>query len=83
VPLVLAPTSVMVPDTYPYLASGQVKGELRGVLGAAEYEDLIGEPDMGTREMTSIAALDAYIIILIIIGNIAYFRGRKAEGALR
>ena len=81
VPLALAPTSVMVPDTYPYLKSGQVIGELRGVLGAAEYEDLIGEHALGTREMTSIAALDAYIILLIIIGNIAYFRSRRTGGA--
>jgi hypothetical protein len=82
VPLALAPTSVMVPDTYPFLKSGQVIGELRGVLGAAEYEDLIGEHALGTREMTSIAALDAYIILLIIIGNIAYFRSRRT-GAQR
>lgn len=77
VPLALAPTSVMVPDTYPYLKSGQVIGELRGVLGAAEYESLMKRPDLGTREMTSIAALDAYIILLIIIGNIAYFKSRR------
>lgn len=81
VPLALAPTSVMVPDTYPYLKSGQVLGELRGVLGAAEYESLIGQPALGTREMTSIAALDAYIIVLIIIGNIAYFQSRKSRGS--
>lgn len=81
VPLALAPTSVMVPDTYPYLKSGQVLGELRGVLGAAEYEDLLGQPALGTREMTSIAALDAYIILLIIIGNVAYFKSRKTGGS--
>jgi hypothetical protein len=89
IPLLLAPTSVMVPDTYPFLASGQVRGVIRGVLGAAEYEALmeLHDPEhelprtarLGTRQMTSVAALDAYIIVLIIIGNIAYIRQRREE----
>ncbi|HEY3265860.1 MAG TPA: hypothetical protein VGM37_02950 [Armatimonadota bacterium] len=86
-PLLIAPTSVMVPDTYPFVKSGQIQGLLRGVLGAAEYESLTKEHGLadqtyaGTRQMTSVAALDGYIIILIIIGNVAYFRSRKNGGA--
>ncbi|NMC82744.1 MAG: hypothetical protein GYA63_07830 [Armatimonadetes bacterium] len=86
IPLLLAPTSVMVPDTYPYLISGQAQGELRGVLGAAEYESLLvknkmaDQSSVGTRVMTSMAALNAYIMILIILGNVTYFRSlRKGE----
>jgi len=87
-PLLLAPTSVMVPDMYPYIATGQIDGMLRGILGAAEYESLLvtnglaAERGAGTRQMTSVAALDGYIILLIIIGNIAYFRSRRG-GAVR
>ncbi len=87
-PMLLAPTSVMVPDIYPYVASGQVDGLLRGILGAAEYESLLVKNglatarDTGTRQMTSVAALDGYIILLIIIGNVAYFRSRRG-GAVR
>jgi hypothetical protein len=78
VPLIAAPTSVMVPDTYPFLKNGQIRGELRGVLGAAEYESLTKHRDLGTKEMTSVAAVDGLIIILIIIGNFSYFSSRRA-----
>lgn len=87
VPLLLAPTSVMVPDIYPFVKSGQVAGLLRGVLGAAEYESLLVEHGLatkryaGTRQMTSVAALDAFIIVLILLGNIAYFQDRKKKEA--
>ena len=86
-PLLLAPTSVMVPDIYPFVKSGQVAGLLRGILGAAEYESLLKERGLapttykGTRQMTSVAALDAYIILLIVIGNVAYFRSRTRKEA--
>jgi hypothetical protein len=78
-PFLLAPTSVMVPDTYPFLKSGQMKGELRGVLGAAEYEAKLNHQGLGTRYMTSIAALDGYIILLIILGDIETVRSRRRE----
>jgi hypothetical protein len=87
VPLLLAPTSVMVPDIYPFVKSRQVAGLLRGVLGAAEYETLLVNHHLtnkryaGTRQMTSVAALDAFIIVLIILGNIAYFQDRKRKEA--
>lgn len=82
-PLLLGPTSVMVPDLYPYVATGQVDGLLRGILGAAEYESLLVKNGLakttatGTRQMTSVAALDGFIMLLIVVGNVAYFRGRK------
>lgn len=86
-PLLLAPTSVMVPDIYPFVKSGQVAGLLRGILGAAEYESLLKKHGLapttykGTRQMTSVAALDAYIMLLIVLGNIAYFRSRTRKEA--
>ena len=33
-----------MPDTYPYLKSGQMKGELRGVLGAIAGDELHRQP---------------------------------------
>jgi len=61
-----------------FLKNGQIRGELRGVLGAAEYESLTKHRDLGTKEMTSVAAVDGLIIILIIIGNFSYFSSRRA-----
>lgn len=78
IPFLAAPTSVMVPDTYPFLKNGQIKGELRGVLGAAEYESLTHYRDLGTKEMTSVAFVDFFIIVLIVLGNFSYFTSRRA-----
>jgi hypothetical protein len=70
------PTSVMVPETYPYLASGQIVGTMEGMRGAAEYESLLRKPGLASVGMGSISLAHVLIMLLIVIGNIGYFASR-------
>jgi hypothetical protein len=70
-------TAVMATDLYPYLDSGQLVGLLGGMRGAAEYEELIGQHGSGVRGMDSQSVIHLIIIILIILGNLAYFMTRR------
>ncbi len=72
-------TAVMATDFYPYLNAGQLVGLLGGMRGAAEYEGLVQHPDQGTRGMDSQSVIHLLIIVLIAIGNTAYFMARRAK----
>ena len=72
-------TAVMATDFYPYLDTGQLVGLLGGMRGAAEYEELIDHPDAGVRGMDSQSVIHILIIILIVLGNIAYFGARRKK----
>lgn len=84
-------TAVMAPDYYPFLQTGQLLGQLSGMKGAAEYEQLLvdkgyyDKKGLASRSMNAISAAHILLIALIIIGNIAYFatkdRKPKREGA--
>ena len=84
VPLVYCPAAVLAASAYPFLDTGQVAGMLNGVVGAAQYETLLGE----TGKPTSAGAMSlslslAHIVILVFIltGNLAYWleKRRKAK----
>lgn len=80
VPLVYCPTAVMSVEAYPFLDSGQISGMLNGVIGAAQYETLIGQEDKPTFAAAASWALSAahlFIIGLIVIGNTAYILSRR------
>lgn len=70
-------TAVMATDFYPYLDTGQLVGLLGGMRGAAEYEVLVGQPDRGTLGMDSQSIIHVLIIILIVLGNAAYFTAKR------
>lgn len=74
-------TAVSAPEFYPYLQSGQLSGLLGGMKGAAEYEQLMGKPGLGTKGMDSQSVAHIVIFFFILVGNIAYFslRGMKKE----
>ncbi len=77
-PLALGVTAVIATDYYAFLQSKQIFGLMGGLKGAAEYEKLIGRPkDIANRAMTSVSVAHIFIIIFIIIGNIAFFATRK------
>lgn len=81
VPLIYAPTAVMVADAYPYLDSHQISGMLNGVIGAAQYEKLLGMENVPTFAAAASWALSSalvFIIVLIVIGNVAYLASKKA-----
>ncbi len=84
IPLVYCPTAVMAVTSYPYLDSGQLSGMLNGVMGAVQYETLIGLGDRKTDASATSWALSCahiYILALILIGNLGYLAARRARGS--
>jgi hypothetical protein len=75
-------TAVQAPQVYPYLDTGQLTGLMGGMKGAAEYEKLAGFLDKATMFMVSQTAAHIFIVLFIVIGNLAYFmtRGKKDKG---
>lgn len=82
VPLVYCPTAVMAAEAYPYLDSKQINGMLNGVIGAVQYETLIGRGNDQTDAAATALALSSahiFIIVLIILGNAGYFLSRSKK----
>ncbi len=74
--LAIGITAVMATDFYPYLQSDQLVGLINGLKGAAEYEDLLGlegEKAQGKLGMAAQSFAHLLIIVLVVLGNIAYF----------
>lgn len=80
-PVSIGVTGVMAPTMFPFLDSGQCAGLLAGAKGAAEYETLLGISEMGVKIMDSQNFAHALIFLLIAIGNVGYFMGRKPKEA--
>ncbi len=76
-------TAVMAPENYPFLQTGQLVGQLDGMKGAAEYEQLIEEAgyvkgrDVASLAMSAISSSHLLIIALILMGNIGYFVSKR------
>ena len=80
IPLVFCPTAVMAAEAYPYIDSGQVRGMLNGVIGAAQYETLIGQENERTYAAAAAWALSAahiFIILLVVLGNLGYLAAKR------
>lgn len=81
IPLIYCPTAVMAVTSYPYLDSGQLKGMMNGVMGAVQYETLIGRGNVKTDASATSWALSCahiYILILILVGNLGYLAAKRA-----
>lgn len=82
VPLVYCPSAVLAASAYPYLDSGQVKGMLNGVIGASQYEVLIGQdkkPSKAGAMSLSLSLAHILILAFIVIGNVAFFVERRMK----
>ena len=72
-------TAVMASGYYPYVDTGQSKGLLGGMKGAAEYEQLLLDHHLtsrlgdGSKGMDSQSMAHLLIIALILLGNIRHF----------
>jgi len=69
-----------------YFASGQLKGMLGGMAGAAEYEYLAKVPGKALAAMDAQSIGHGYFIVLMILSNIVYFAvksGTAGKGAAR
>ncbi len=70
-------TAVSAPSSYVFLDSGQLSGLQGGMLGAAEYEQLLGVRRRGLCGMSAQTTAHAVIIALIALGNVAEFVARR------
>lgn len=76
-------TAVSAADAYPYLQTGQLTGLLAGMKGGAEYEVMVQKKGYSTAYMPAVAAMDSQslahvvIMVLVVIGNIAFFVTRR------
>lgn len=72
IPMVAGATAVLAPQLYSFYQSGNLKGFLAGLAGAAEYETLVKHPDKATRGMNVQSALHMLIVALVILANLAH-----------
>jgi hypothetical protein len=77
IPMSTGTASIQVNEVMPYVQSGQIKGILAGMPGAAEYEALIRKPGIGTSGMDAQSVAHLVIVLFIVFGNIAFFLERK------
>jgi hypothetical protein len=72
-PLIVGTTAVQTPQYFPYYDSGQVKGLIGGLRGAAEYEKLAGFKGAATGGMEAQSIAHFTIAGLIVMSNILAF----------
>ncbi len=78
-------TAVMAPDNFPYLQTGQLVGQLGGMKGAAEYEQLVQDhgycqqKGLANKAMNAISSTHILIMVLIILGNLAFWQDRRTK----
>lgn len=83
VPILAGVTSVMSPDLYPFIKSGQIRGLLAGLPGAHQYEMLLREagikktPSRIEADMAIQSAIHFLIIGLVALGNIGYWLEKR------
>ena len=75
--LLAGSSTVNVPQTMPFVDSGQVKAMLAGLRGAAEYELVMGKPGASVAKMDAQSLGHIVIILFIVVGNIAFFLDKK------
>jgi len=80
-PMVAGVTAVSAPEYYPYLQTGQLKGLLGGMAGAAEYEALIQRPALAMRGMDAQSLAHVFIALMILLGNLAFLGKQPARRA--
>ena len=77
VPMSTGTTSIQVNEVLPYVATGQIKGILAGMLGAAEFEELSGEKGQASQMMAAQSLAHVVIVLFIIFGNLTYYIERR------
>lgn len=77
-PVAFGCMSIMAPSYFTYIDSGQLCGMLVGNRGAAEYEDLIGHPDTGSRLIGVASFGNCFIIAAALLGNLGAWAAMRA-----
>ncbi len=78
-PIIASVTAVSLPECAPYLQSGQLKGVVGGLGGAAQYEKLVGYSGKATAGMGAQSMGHLLVIGLVVLGNIGYIGTKKSE----
>ncbi|MBI5708957.1 MAG: hypothetical protein HZC42_01445 [Candidatus Eisenbacteria bacterium] len=81
IPIVAGVTAVSAPEFYPYLQSGQLRGLLGGMAGAAEYEKLRHEQGTATHGMDAQSMAHVFIALCIVLGNVVQWTRRRRDAA--
>jgi hypothetical protein len=79
IPMVAGVTAVFAPTLYPYLQTGQLRGLLGGMAGAAEYEDLRLERGLASRGMDAQSLAHMFIALCIVFGNFVQRERKRRE----
>ncbi len=79
VKIITVSAAVMVTQFDPYVRAGQIQAILGGLRGAAEYERLLGESGGGSRAMLAQSSAHVFLALVIIVGNVFYWRSRRRE----
>lgn len=80
-PMIAGVTAVSAPEYYPYLQSGQLRGLLGGMAGAAEYEKARGEKASATQGMDAQSLGHLFVALCIIFGNLVQWQRNRRTGA--
>ena len=80
-PMVSGCTAVSAPEYFPYLQSGQLRGLLGGMAGAAEYEKARGEKASATQGMDAQSLGHLFVALCIILGNLVQWSRSRRPGA--
>jgi hypothetical protein len=86
VPMGISVTAVSATQYYPYLQAGQISGLAGGMKGSAEYERLLRDaypqenlpPGDAMKGMDSQSMVHLFIVLAIVMANIAYFASRRS-----
>ncbi len=84
-PMTTGCTAVQVTEVVPYVKSGQCRGILGGLSGAAEFEKLLVEKGhaealgVANRGMSAQSVAHMVIVAFIVVGNMAYFVERRRQ----
>jgi len=62
----------------PYFSAGLVEGIFFGFYGLAEYESIMKMPGIGVKYLNTVNWGFLYIVILIVLGNLAYIHEKLA-----
>jgi intracellular sulfur oxidation DsrE/DsrF family protein len=78
-PFAVGLASITSSTAYPYLDAGQLSGVVAGAAGAAAYERLLEVRGGGTKIAAIQSFATLYVILAIVLGNIAMFASRAAR----
>lgn len=80
-PMIMGCIGVMVPEVAPYLQTGQLSALIPGLTASAEYEQILKHPGLATAGIDAISTSHLLVIVLVIVGNAAYFMSKGGGGS--